>query len=525
MVKKTILFGLAIPCFIFVSCGGKKGSPVPEVSVANDSVMECPVEITAFPDTVFPSAEAVDFRIEVADTLTSPVIFPMEDMYADVPGAFTFRKGAFRNASFGGAVSRIPNEVIVDWTFTTPVDNRSTKFGVWGGGTGWTGQPLYVEWPDSCVARFRQGGSLTSDFSAREIIVGSLSSNILFINFDNGKASRQPIPTGNPIKGTVSLDPSLNGNLYAGQGVPAEKPFGALTIDLYSHKVSDFFPEDPKAPRGWNAYDSSPLRVGQFLFRPGENGTLYKFTIAPGKLKLHSALRYRVAGAAPGMEASMSVCRNYGYTADNHGNVLCVNLNTMKPVWRYDLGDDTDSSPVIVEEDGKPYVYTGCEIDRKGSGYASFVKLDGLTGALVWEARTPGKRREDGEKHFDGGFYSSSLPGSGDCADLIFANAVTNEGGANGDFVAFERATGKMLYRTPLKYYAWSSPVGFMDPTGKFTVFTADCAGNVYLISPRTGKITFTKRIGDNFESSPVVVDSSLVMGSRGNKIYKMTLR
>ena len=52
----------------------------------------------------------------------------------------------------------------------------------------------------------------------------------------------------------------------------------------------------------------------------------------------------------------MAVYSNYGYTADNHGNILCINLNTMKPVWRYDYRDDNDSSPVVGVEDGKPYI-------------------------------------------------------------------------------------------------------------------------------------------------------------------------
>lgn len=526
MSKRIMSAVFASACILVAGCGGDKAARQPKGGIVqSDSVKEAGIVIAAFPDTLFSSAVAVKFNIELNDTSVSPEVSVLEDIYESVPGVFTFRKGSRRDASFGGKVDSVPTRVEVDWTFITPSDNRPTKFGVWGGGTGWTGQPLYVEWPDSCVDRFKSGGGLTDDFSRREIIVGSLSSNILFINFDSGKASRRPIPTGNPVKGTVSLDPSLNGNLYVGQGVPAERPFGALTIDLYSHRVSDIFPEDPKAPRGWNAYDSSPVRAGRFLFRPGENGTLYKFIIEPGQLRLHSSMHYRVNGAAPGMEASMSVCRNYGYTADNHGNVICVNLNTLKPVWRYDLGDDADSSPVVVEENGHPYVYTGCEIDRKGSGNASFVKLDGLTGELLWEAKVPGRRREDGEKHFDGGFYSTSLPGTGDCSDLIFVNTVTNDGGASGDFVAFDRAGGRIIYRTKLKYYAWSSPVGFLTPSGKMTIFTADCAGNVYLIAPRTGEIIFSRHVGNNFESSPVVVGNSLVIGSRGNKIYKMTLK
>lgn len=481
-----------------------------------------PVVVEHFPDTAYESARIVKSRVVVPDTAISGRLASIADLYESAPGAFTFRKGATRRSDFGGRVSGRPDSVVVDWRFTTGVDNRETDFGTWGGGTGWTGQPLYVAWPDSCIARFKAAG-----YAPREIIVGSLDGNVYFIDYETGKASREAVPVGNPIKGTVSLDPTLNGNLYVGQGIPAERPFGALMIDLFSHRVSHFFPEDPAALRRWGAYDSSPVRVGQFLFRPGENGSVYKFLISPGDLKLHSVLRYTVNGAAPGIESSMGVYRNYGYVADNHGNIICINLDTMRPVWRYPLGDDTDATPVVEVENDRPVIYVGCEVDRQDSisGRARFVKLDGLDGSQLWKNEIVAYRANINEKHFDGGYYASPLPGSGNCSDLIFANCVLNTRGQNGRFMALDRATGEPVYSVPLKYYAWSSPVGFLNERGEMFVFTADCAGNVYIIDGRTGEITYTARVGNNFESSPVVVGSSVVVGSRGDTIFKMTLK
>jgi len=505
-------------------CGGAKSVREASVTESADNGVEATEEMLHAPDTVYDSAERVAYRV---DTLIRDIdgrLESMSEMYADAPGALTFRKGPLRDAVFGGKIKGVPSKIDVDWIFVTEEDYTLTDYGTWGGGTGWTGQPLYVCWPDSCLDKMRNSSLVTEGFSGSEIMVGSLVGEVYFMDFVTGKSSREPINVGNPVKGTMSLDPTLNGNLYVGHGIPEKSPFGALVIDLFKNEVADVTGKDPEAWRGWGAYDSSPVRVGQFLFRPGENGTLYKYLVAPGRLSLHSKLRYRVNGAAPGIEASMSVWRDYGYIADNHGNIICVNLNDLHPVWHFCLGDDVDATPVISEENGKPYLYTGCEIDRRGEGDALFVKLDALDGNPVWMSRIPGRREDIDGKHFDGGYYASALPGSGDCSELIYSNCVLNTDGRNGVFVAFERSTGAVRYTVKLNYYAWSSPVGFLNEDGEEYVFTADCSGNVYVIRGIDGRIMCRSRVGANFESSPVVIDNHVVIGSRGNSIYKLSI-
>lgn len=523
---KLIIKIFSFAAILFVtSCGGN-GKVVATSDETSDSITEKPLsqEITALPDTAYPSVDRLKYNVRVVDSI-SGIISDLNSLYRSTTGFFTFRGNAMRNADFGGLLDSVPSQIVVDWEFVTDSDNRVTKFGKWGGGSGWTGQPLYVEWPDSSISLFKKAGVINSEFGKREIIVGSLASRVYFINFETGKASRSAIDTRNPVKGTISLDPTLNGNLYVGQGVPNDRPFGAMVIDLYKQSISHFFGEDSQAPRHWGAYDSSPVRVGQFLFRPGENGMIYKFSVQPGALKLHSSMSYTVGGMAPGIESSMSVYANYGFTADNHGNIVCTNLNTMKPVWLYSLGDDTDATPVIEVEDGHPYIYVGCEIDRQNVGSAKFVKLDAIDGKEIWRAEIPGRRYDAESKHFDGGFYATALPGRGDAADLIFSNCVTNQPASAGCFVALSRKTGEIKYTIKLKHYAWSSPVGFLTRDGRQIVVTADCAGNIYLIDAKEGKVITSKHIGNNFESTPVVVGNSIVVGSRGQSIFKITLK
>ena len=328
------------------------------------------------------------------------------------------------------------------------------------------------------------------------------------------------------LKGTPSLNPFLNGQLYVGHGVQKSTPFGTSVFDLFSHQETNVIGRDSHAWRSWGAYDSSPVAVGGFLFRPGENGTLYKYYIADGGYKLHSTLRYSLtkSKSSPGIESSMAVCRNYGYLTDNGGHILCVNLNTLKPVWHYYNHDDTDATPIIGMEDGVPYVYSGCEVDRQGNtGTSHFVKLNGLTGELVWEALIPCHRIHFGEKALDGGMYGTPLLGERDCDSLIFANFCVNSACVPGYFTAFNKKDGRIVYQTKTKAYCWSSPVAFYKGDEMY-VFTADTNGHVYLIKGTTGEIVATERIGSNFESSPIVVEDKVVMGSRGNKIYKISL-
>lgn len=483
------------------------------------------------PDTVFSSVEALQYVVDLFDSITPGRISGYEDLYCQAPGILTFRGSLDRSAPFVGEVKGVPDTVIVEWQFRTKADNRRTNQGTWGGGTGWTGQPLYVEWPDSLVQAFRSDTTCHATLpSAQEVIFASLNSHVYFVDFNTGEPSRDAIYVNNPIKGTPMLDPTFNGRLYVGHGVLADNAYGwgQATIDLFRHEVIHFMGVDRRAWRGWGGNDASPVRLGQFVFHVSENGTLYKWLDTPDGRRLHSTLRYKVKGRAPGFEASMAVWGNYGYCADNHGNVICVNLDNLQPVWRYDNHDDTDCTPVLQHEADGTYVYIGSEVDvHPADTLCSFVKLNALTGDLVWRLQAPGYRYNSPDgKHFDGGYYASSLPGRGNCSHLFFANRVINARGQrqNGAFVAIDRATGREVYATRLKHYAWSSPVGFLNEKGEYFVLTFDTVGNCYLIDGLTGRITYTARVGGNFESSPIVIGNHVVIGSRNGYIYKFRI-
>jgi hypothetical protein len=494
-------------------CGSQR-EKTSDVSSANNGTCTA---TSPLPDTSFSSIEALIYEINIIDTINSGVIADLRNFYDSVPGVLTFRGGPFRDYPKYGKVSSRPDSIAIDWIFKTAVDTTKTPYGIWGGGTGWTGQPLLTGLP----------GDTTGIIAPkREIIVGSLAGEVYFLDYSTGQPTRNTIDVINVIKGTPSLDPTLNNNLYVGQGVEINPPFGAMVIDLNKHAITHFVPKDPKAWRGWGAYDSSPIRVGQFLFRLSENGTVYKYLVEQGSLNLHSTMKYRVKGKkAPGIESSPAIYRNYGYFTDNSGNVICFNLNNLKPVWRYDNHDDSDATPVLCEEEGIPYLYTSCEVDKQDSiGFSYFIKLNALTGEKVWENKIACKKAYSQGKWSDGGMFSTPLPGIGDCSDYIFASIITHIPAYKGIFIAIDKNTGETLYSIDLKRYAWSSPVPMLDPEGKMYIFAADCWGYVYLIEGGTGEVLLTQKVGINFEGSPIIVDNTVIIGSRGDKIYKISI-
>lgn len=139
------------------------------------------------------------------------------------------------------------------------------------------------------------------------------------------------------------------------------------------------------------------------LIYPGENGILYliklntsydketgSLSINPGKI-----VKWRYYGTRSstesfwlGMEDSAAVYKGYVFMADNGGNLMCLNLNTLELVWVQDTLDDSNSTPVLEIENGHLYLYvsTSFRLGWRSNDSATIPiwKIDAETGEIIW---------------------------------------------------------------------------------------------------------------------------------------------
>ncbi|MBN1205195.1 MAG: PQQ-binding-like beta-propeller repeat protein [Myxococcaceae bacterium] len=458
-------------------------------------------------------------------------IFP--ERYSEAPGVFTFRGGPTRTGGAWGTCPMRERKLERVWTATT---GRSPP--PWGGGAGWTGQPVIVQWPDVIRHSMRSLGRRRFEKGLVEVIQGSLDGSVHFLDLRTGRATRPPIATGNPIKGSVSLDPRAYPLLFVGQGIPQKRPIGLRVYNLISQREVFFLAgKDKASPRRWGAFDSSGLlnRATDSYLLGGENGLFYALRLNTNfdsiKLTLEvrpEVLRYRYTpedSASYGIENSFSAVGNLAFFADNGGTLQALDLRTFKPVWTFDVGDDTDASIPVELEGGQPVLYTGTEVDKTGPrGNTWLRKLDGLTGRVLWERPYPceGARAP---KKVDAGVFATPLVGTGDIGDRVVFTLSRCPGFKEGLMVALDKATGAELWRKPLDSYAWSSPTACKDEQGHTFILQGDLLGTVHLLDARTGEELHALRLEGLIEASPAIFGDMAVLATRGNWIHGLRLR
>jgi outer membrane protein assembly factor BamB len=458
-----------------------------------------------------------------------PQVFP--DRYADVDGVLTFRGGPRRDGGAFGDRRIEQARLEIAWTFRTSAGTAR-----WGGGAGWTGQPAIVRWPGVVRHMMTSLGARAIDRELVEVVQGSLDGNVYFLDLRTGKPTRPPLRTGNPIKGSVSLDPRGWPLLFVGQGVPGAKPIGLRMYSLISMDEVFFVPgKDPAARRAWGAFDSSGLvnRETDTFLVGGENGLVYLVELGtrfdPAEMTVQVSprlLRYRFgAGGKLGIENSLAVERGLAWFADNGGQLQALDLKTFRPVWAAEAGDDTDASLVVDPEPDGPALYVASEVDLQGAaGKARLRRLDGRTGAVRWVHEIACTCERGGEKEVQAGAFATPLVGRDDLADrVVFTLSRCPE---RGVMVALAKEDGRELWRLPLKTDAWSSPTAVRDAAaGKTWILQADRGGRLLLVDGADGRAAHVLQLDANAEASPAVFDDLIVLGTRGGTIYGIRIR
>ena len=478
--------------------------------------------------------------------------------YGSIPGIFTYRGNNFRNCASYGYTNIYRGALTQRWEFDGIGTKLASTMNFEWSGVRWTGQPLVVEWPADVRQNMNMYDSAKQQQSLTEVIVAALDGKVYFFNLQNGEQTRDPIDVGVSIKGTPAVDPRGYPLLYVGQTdensgnsefgmrifslIDGSRLYYCNNIDTSSYRVN------------WGASDSSPIIDGasDTLIWPSENGFIYTFKLNTVYEKGSSSISINVEpynykyifndshkGATVGVESSIAVYNGYGYFCDNDWDLICIDLNTFQMVWQFKLGDDSDISPMIEEENGIPYLYVSTEVDGQGgvvgeySGAAYTYKFNGLTGELVWQTSQPcyTYNGETNDTDNTGGCLGNPISGKKGISDIVIFSYSRTQSLIDGNrLVAYDKLLGSTKWTYEMNKYTYSSPVDVYDKEGNGYILIGDSYGQIHLVDAQTGE-RITHILVDSdvtgqavFEASAAVYGDTLVIGSKTGSIYAVKI-
>lgn len=491
----------------------------------------------------------------VVDNYKRPeeIVFGDAESYTKLEGITTFRGDNYRTGATYGF------SAVTDKTLTSLWRAEIGTFNGWPG-AGWTGQPLVVRWD----AETRAIMNLYEDKKAKdglvEVIYATLDGFVRFYDLEDGSQTRDPLWIGMNFKGAGAIDPRGYPLLYIGSGlfVP-DDDYSGLPPRMYIISLIDGSilyersGADSAALRGWYAFDSAPLIHSETdtLIWLGENGIIYtiklnsRFDKAAGTVTVNPdypvKTRYSTnTGHSLGFESSPLVVDHYLFCGDNGGMFFCIDLNTMELIWAQNTFDDINATPIFRwEEDGKGYLYTATSMqyaitptpddptvapgdpaaEQIITGVVYIHKLDAATGEIVWE------------RSFDNVLYNAGVSGGVLASPLLGAKGTAMENmiiypiaktptKQQGLLLALDTRTGESIWERTMDAYTWSSPTAVYTENGTAYFILCDAYGYMHLIDPLTGKTLDKVGVGSNVEASPVVFENTVVVGTRGKRVY-----
>ena len=463
--------------------------------------------------------------------------FDLPERYTELEGIVTFRGDNFRSGAAYGTASVSSKTLTKVWSKST--SGLSDTDGTYWSGSGWTGQPLIVKWPEAT----RKNISAMYDWAREkeglvEVIYATLDGHVYFYELTSGEYTREPLNLGFNYKGAGALDPRGYPILYVGSGVDSVNGRSRVkVVNLIDNSVMfEFGHNETFANRGWHMFDSSPLVSAETdqLIYPGENGILYiihlntKYNEQTGELSVDpdNIVKWKYNGVRSGsrywlgVESSAAIINNYIFLADNGGNLMCLDLNTLKLVWVQDVLDDTNCSPVVDVEDGHPYIYISTSFHYGWRSYSTaeipIFKIDAETGEIVWRTDYTCYTVQD----LSGGVQGTIAVGKNKLSDMIFVPVARTPGASSGTLAALKKDTGEVVWEKETSMYSWSSPVDFYDADGNGYLLYCNSGFNMFLIDGKTGEQLDYMNLGGNIEASPAMYGNYAVVGTRAMRTY-----
>lgn len=463
--------------------------------------------------------------------------FDLPERYTELEGIVTFRGDNFRSGAAYGTAAVSSKTLTKAWSKST--SGLSDTDGIYWSGSGWTGQPLIVKWPEAT----RKNISAMYDWAREkeglvEVIYATLDGHVYFYELTSGEYTREPLNLGFNYKGAGALDPRGYPILYVGSGVDSVNGRSRVkVVNLIDNSVMfEFGHNETFANRGWHMFDSSPLVSAETdqLIYPGENGILYiihlntKYNEQTGELSVDpdNIVKWKYNGVRSGsrywlgVESSAAIINNYIFLADNGGNLMCLDLNTLKLVWVQDVLDDTNCSPVVDVEDGHPYIYISTSFHYGWRSYSTaaipIFKIDAETGEIVWRTDYTCYTVQD----LSGGVQGTIAVGKNKLSDMIFVPIARTPGASSGTLAALKKDTGEVVWEKETSMYSWSSPVDFYDADGNGYLLYCNSGFNMFLIDGKTGEQLDYMNLGGNIEASPAMYGNYAVVGTRAMRTY-----
>ena len=472
----------------------------------------------------------------------SDIQFQVGEDYTDVDGIVTFRGNSFRDNPTHGYANM--NDYKLNSLWSADTGSLASGNTVWTG-SGWTGQPLMMKWPKEVKAHMNMTEKAKADDDLVEVIYACMDGNVYFLDLKTGEKTRDPLYLGYTFKGAGALDPRGYPIMYVGAGYNSDEGTARVfVVNLIDCSVMYTFGDnDEFSLRGsLSFFDGSALvdEETDTLIYPGENGILYliklntsydketgSLSINPGKI-----VKWRYYGTRSstesfwiGMEDSAAVYKGYAFMADNGGNLMCLNLNTLELVWVQDTLDDSNSTPVLEIENGHLYLYvsTSFRLGWRSNDSATIPiwKIDAQTGEIIWHTDYQ-CYTDDG---VSGGVQSTIACGKNSLSDYIYVTVAKTSDNASGVLVCLKKSDGSKVWEDSSSY-AWSSPVCVYNKDGNGKVLYCNSTGDVRLLDGKTGELNDKLSISDGvIVASPAVYDSYMVVGTRDCKIWGIQLK